>query len=259
MPALGPALVLALVAGAPCEDARNQYEALSPERALDLAQSGLARDPARPLACVEIRALSLLVLGRREDARAAFAELFERDPNRRIDDPSLSPPLAALIEAEREAARPLTAEARATWASPELIRLDVALDGKPRGARAVRWQVLGGPGALAAAGTSPLVGRVASATVAVPETLDVGRLVLRGAVIDGAQGILHRFERDVILPPRPQTLAGREAEDETSWTWLLWTGLAVAAAAGAGVSIAVLAQPRPPGTDGTIGRVDVDR
>ncbi len=257
VPALGPALVLAWVAGAPCDDARNHYEALSPERALDVAQAALARDDTRPLPCLEIRALALLVMGRREDARAAFAELFERDPRRVIDDPSLSPPLAALIEAEREAARPLAAQVRVSWAAADALRLDVVLDGGLRGAKAVRWQVAGTPAALAAAGQAQLSGRVATATVAVGAELDVARLVVRGAVVGGAQQLIHRFDHETLLGPRP--IARGDGDDGgLGWGWLLVGGLVVGAAA-AGVSIAVLAQPELPDTGGTIGRVDVDR
>lgn len=257
MPALAPALVLAWVAAAPCDDARNHYEALSPERALDVAQATLARDGERPLECLEIRALALLVMGRREDARAAFAELFERDPARIIDDPSLSPPLAALIEAEREAARPLAAQVRVSWASSAALRLDVVLDGGLRGARAIRWQVAGGPGALAAAGQAELVGRVATATVAVGAELDVARLGVRGAVVGGGQQLLHRFEHETLLGPRPLP-RDDDGDEGLGWGWLVIGGL-IAGAAAASVSIAVLAQPERPDTGGTIGRVDVDR
>lgn len=254
MLSVAPALALALAA-VPCDDARHQYEALAPEAALELAEAALARDAGRPLECLEIRALSLLVMGRREEARAAFGELFERDPTRTIDDPSLSPPLAALIAAARESARPLIATVRAAWGSALALRVETSLEGGLRGARAVRWRIAGTPGALAAAGTTGLVARVATTTLAVGLGLDVATVEVRGVVVDESGEILHRFERAVLLGPRPAPVAEIDREPGLAWWW--WATLAAGVVAAATVSAVVLAQPELPGTAGTIGRVDV--
>lgn len=102
-------LVLALAAPlpTPCAVARAEYEGLSLDAALDHAELGLEQDPTRPLECLEVKGLALLVLGRTEEAMAVLAEIFRRDPDHSIVEPSLSPAqLDSIALAQRRAIPP---------------------------------------------------------------------------------------------------------------------------------------------------------
>jgi len=251
---MAPGLFLAWMAGAPCEDARRLHEALSPERALEMADHTLGLDRSRPLECLEVRALALLVLGRGEDARGVFAELFSRDPDRHIDDPSLSPQMWLLIEAARDASRPLLAQVSARWLNPARLRLDIGLDGALRGARAVRWRAVGG--GLAFDGVSPLIGRSATATIAVGTEVALDALGVSGSVVAAGGAMISQLSADVLLGARPLPVIAVDEDDGVRW-WL-WGGLLVVVAAAATTASAVaLSSPEPPDTNGTIGRVDL--
>ncbi|MFO0726715.1 MAG: hypothetical protein U1E65_23205 [Myxococcota bacterium] len=237
-------------APSPCAEARALYESLSIEAAVESASKELSRNPDRPLACLEVRGLGLLVQGRMEEARPAFAELFSREPDYPVKDASLSPSMLDLITRVREESRPLTAVARARWMLRSSLRLDVLLEGGLRHADRVRWAVETGPEQLRDAGTMPLVGRAATATVAIPASADIVRARVLGDVLDPSGRALAHFDDQLLLPPRPE-----EVESSSGVPlWPIFAG-AGALAVGATVVIIMLAQPHLPDTKGTLGRV----
>lgn len=242
-------LVLAAPA-APCGEARALYESLSLEAAVEAATTELRRGPDRPLACLEVRGLGLLVLGRLEEARPAFSELFARDPDYAIQDPSLSPSMLGVIVGIREEARPLVATGRARWLVRESLRLDVQLVGGLRRAERVRYEAETSPDLQREAGFMPLVGRAATATVAVPPDATIDALRLRAEVLDAEGKVVASFEDRLVLGLRPEA-----AEASASPVlWPIFAGAGVVAVA-ATVVIIVLSQPRLPDPKGTLGRV----
>lgn len=263
MPAVGPilALLAALASAAPaapvdCARARADYDGLALEDALLHADDVLGRDPERPLPCLEVKALSLLVLGRLDEARATFRELFARDPERTIFDPGLSPAQRGTVEEAREHARPLAASVQARWLGPDALRLDVALSGGLRGASRVRWRAELLPGGGAPSGEVVLVGRVATATASVG-ALEVAHVALAGEVLGAGAEVLLSFSSDLLLSERPLRPEPPIVE-RGGPPWYLWAGLAAAAAIGGGVAIALLAAPKLPDASGTAGRGALD-
>lgn len=235
---------------APCGEARALYESLSLEAAVEAATAGLRRGPDRPLACLEVRGLGLLVLGRLEEARPAFAELFARDPAYPIQDPSLSPSMLGVIVGIREEARPLVASARARWLVRESLRLDVQLEGGLRRADRVRYATETAPDAQRGSGVMPLVGRAATATVAVPPEATIDSLRFSGEVLDVDGKTLASFDDRLILGLRPEAVEA----PSSPVPWPVFAGAGVVAVA-ATVVIIVLSQPRLPDAKGTLGRV----
>jgi hypothetical protein len=125
--------------GGACAHARAEYEELSFEEALQSAERELASDPDRPLACLEVKALVLIVLNRLDEGREVLKELFARQPDIPLEDPSLSPAQRENIESLRENLRPMSAKAKARWVSHDALRVDVLLSGGLRDAARVRY------------------------------------------------------------------------------------------------------------------------
>lgn len=237
----------------PCAPARADWEALSFEEALAGASLVLERDPSRPLECLEVKALAAIVLGRGEVARIALGELFERAPDHPVHDPSLSPAQRADIEVIRESVRPLHATVRPRWLIHDALRVDVALQGGLRDASRVRLRVQLGPSEQPA--MVELDGRVATATVSVPASLDEARVRVTGQVLTALERVVHQFETELLLPPRPPP-PEVVVVDGGGLPWFVWTGLGLVAA-GASAVIVVLAQPDLPDASRTAGRVEV--
>lgn len=234
-----------------CAAARAQYEALSVESALATAEERLKAGAERPLPCVEVSALSLLVSGRLEEARARLTELFEREPSRAILDPSLPPALRRTIEQIREEVRPLESRLSARWLIHESLRLDVALDGGLRDAQLVRYTGTFGPEEIQVSGELPLVGRGATGTIAVAADTDARTLRIRGQVVGKSGRVLHQLSAELLLPERPASKDKVIVEGGTPW----WIWVVVGAVTiGAAVSVAVIAQPSLPDAKGTFGR-----
>jgi hypothetical protein len=259
---LAPVLALfflSLLSGAeePCKDARNAYEALSLEDALARVDRELADATPKPIACLEVKALSLIVLGRLDEARAVLVEIFSRDPDDALVDPSLSPAQRATIDGIRESLQPLKASVRARWLVRESIRIDVMLQGGLRGANRVRINVETEPDQRQpSAAEIPLVGSVATATVSVPSAVEVSRIRVAGSVFASADGLLD-FSSELLLDQRPEPPKTPEPEPILP-TWLLWSGIG-AAAIGALLAVVFIAQPKPPNASGTLGELNVNR
>lgn len=248
-------VALVLVGQTPdgCAAARAQYEALDVEAALNAAQAVVENDPARPLACLEVEALALLVLGRREEARAVLTEMFERDPRRPIEDKSLAPSVQRFIEEIREQLLPLRARVAARWIVHESLRLDVALDGGLRGADEVRYDAHFGPEGGFTSGRIQLAGRAATATVTVP-SMDVRTVRVDGRVVDRLGREVHQFSSELLLPTRPNA-KGVVVEVDSGPAWWVWA-LVGTAVVGSAVAVAFVAQPDLPSADGTLGRAE---
>jgi hypothetical protein len=256
---------LALAVGAPpapsdavpkaCKDARTAYESLSLERAVEMADSGLKGD--RPaLACYEVKALALLVLGQMDGARATLEALFSRDPDYKIEDPSLSPALKDAIQQVRENTRSLTAQVRARWVIRESLRLDVLLEGGLRDATKIRYAAETTPSPGRHSGEIRLFGRVATATIAVLTPDDVSKVKISGTVLNDADRVIAQFTRELPIPDRPLAPEPEkvivEVEGGGGIGWPVWLAIGIGAV-GAGVAIAILAQPHLPNTSGTVG------
>lgn len=252
-----PLALLLLAQPGPCSGARGQYEALALEEALLAASQILEKDASRPLECLEVKALVHLVLNQPDDAKSALSELFERAPDHRVDDPSLSPAMRETIEAVRASVRPLAVRASARWLIHEAVRLDLLLEGGLRDATRVRWETEVLPGAERKVGEVRLAGRAATATVAVASDAEASQLRLTGQVLNDVGHVLHQFSSELLLAPRPASTE-RVVEVETAPTlWPIWLAVGVAVVAG-GVAIGFLAQPDlPDGPDESVGRTKV--
>jgi hypothetical protein len=262
LPIIALAWLAQVPGGAPadtCDAARHHYEGLALEDALLTAERGLAEAPGAPR-CLEIQALVLLALGRTEAARAALATLFEVAPEHAVEDPSLAPSTRALIEAVRAEVRPLSAVVAARWVVATALRVDVALEGGLRGAKRVRFRGEVTPGPHALSGEVPLVGSAGTATVAVPAGVEAQTLTLRGEALDAVGRVVLPFSSQLLLPPRPApdvvVVAPPPAEAEGGIPWWVWVVVGAAVVAGAGTAV-VVAQPRLPSADGTLGRVEL--
>jgi hypothetical protein len=242
-----------LVAVPDCAEARNHYESLDLERAVEIAEAALDRGKERPLLCLEVRGLGLLVLGRPDEARESFVELFTKDPSYPIRDPSLSPSMTESIEAIRESVTPMSVSVRARWLVHESMRLDLFVEGGLRGARRVRYRTVTAPSEERYEGVIDLLGRSATATIAVTPGIDVARLSVSGSVLDARGRPLHEISSEILLSERPPP---NEVLVESGGVgWPVWLG-AGAAAIAATVAIVILAQPDLP-SPGPQGRVKV--
>lgn len=241
-----------------CAEARASYESLSLERAVEVADVALAKDPGN-LACLEIKGLSLLVLGQMDRAHAVLDDLFLRSPDYPIKDPSLSPALKEAIDGVRENARTLSAVIHARWLIRDALRIDVVLEGGLRDAAKVRYRAQTKPAPLSQTGLVDILGRVASATIAVGTASDVRAVRVSGSILNpGGRAVTH-FETELQVPNRPK---GPDPErvivevDRGGFNWPVWVGVGLAAI-GAAVVIGILAQPRLPDTAGTVGRAEI--
>jgi hypothetical protein len=250
-------LSLAMIAGiAPCDAARAHYQALSLEAALTAAEAELQANRDRPLECLEVAALALIVEGRHEDAKARFTELFEREPDRVIEDPALPPAVRANIERIREDVRPMSARSSVRWLVHESLRLDVVLSGGLRDATSVRYTTRLGAAGPEMKAELPLVGRVATGTIAVGPDVDSRLLALSGQVIGRSGRVLHQFSSEMLLVGRPAAKTAVVVEDGIPWwTWVVVGGIAIGSAA----AVLVIAQPSAPDPErGALGRGSVD-
>jgi hypothetical protein len=242
--------LLATASGA-CEGARSEYEALSLELALEKADAELSFSRERSIECLEVKALSLMLLGRSDEARVTLAELFSREIEHVISDRALAPAQRAAIEEARENVRPMRAAVKARWLVHDLLRLDVVLSGGLRDAAHVRYELELRPANRRSSGVVSFVGRVATATAAIPAGLEVSTLVVSGRVIDRHERTLHAFDNESLLPPRPPP-PERVASDDGGPPWFVWAGIG-AGVIGASVAIALLAQPGKPPCGMTAG------
>lgn len=238
-----------------CEAARAEYESLSLESALEKAELELGANLDRPVECLEVKALALMVLGRSDEARSAFQDLFARDIDHVVSDRSLSPAQQQQIEEVREGVRPIRTSVKARWLVHDLLRLDVIVGGGLRGASGVRYELELRPEGAKQSGMVSLVGRIATATAAIPADANVATLVMSGRVIDAKDRTLHAFDTESILPPRPPP-PERVGGDEGGIPWFVWAGIGASMIGGA-VAIAILAQPGHPDFGKSAGGVEV--
>lgn len=210
----------------------------------------------RLLECIEVKALSLLILGRLDEARVSLTELFERSPDYAIRDPSLTPAQRENIETLRETVRPLSARVGARWLTRESIRVDVVLEGGMRDAARLRFLLATAPEIVETAIELPLLGRSSTATVAIATDHEVASVRISGRVTSAVDRLLHQFTSDILLANRPASLDPSEAGSDAS-SWLLWAGLGTGAVVAA-VAIGLLARPGLPDASGTLGRLPVD-
>jgi len=245
------ALLLASAPAGACESARAEYDTLSLEAALEQADAVLARNSDHPLDCLEVKALSLILLGRNDEARATLTELFRRDVAYLIRDRSLAPAQQQLIEQARESARPMLATVNARWLSPEMLRFDVALAGDLQDASDLRYTVLF-PNTTSTRGVVPLAGREAVVTAQIPRELALASVSISAQVIDPKERVIYAFENELIVPARPLAADSNDG----GIPWLVWVGIGAGVVA-ASVAIAFLAQPSAP--CGGVGCEDVSR
>lgn len=235
--------------GGACEAARADYEALSLESALEKSDAVLSLSRDRPTECLEVKALSLLLLGRSDESRGVLQELFSREIEHVVADSALAPAQRTVIEEARESVRPMRATVKARWLVHDLLRLDVVLSGGLRDATDVRYE-LELPGAIRSEGTVSFVGRVATATASIPAGIEVATLSLSGRVLDRRQRTLHAFDNEMLLPARPPAV--RAEVEDGGVPWIVWVGIG-AGVIGASVAIALLAQPGGPACAMTAG------
>ena len=250
-------LVLTAVAAPSCEEARAQYQALALEEALAIATSVLDADQARPLPCLEVKALVHLILNQDEDAKAALVEIFERSPDHAVDDPSLSPATREAIEGIRESVRPLEAKVSAAWIFRESLRMDVVLQGGLRNAARVRYRTEAMPAGEAREGEVLLLGRAATATVAVSADAQADLLRINGQVLDGVGRVLHQFSSEMLLPLRPQANTQIVEVESGGVHWAVWVGIVAAVVVGAGITIGLTVPPDKPNCTGTAGCIEL--
>ncbi len=246
----------------PCESARTLYKDLS----FDKAQNEIDRwlkTPERPLDCLEVLGLMKLVSEQQEAATAAFTELFERAPDYTVQEASLTPTQEGLIARIKAQAQPLQVSVRARWLYHEAVRLSVQLKGGLRGAHKIRFRTQRIPEEVSlSAGEMSLIGRVGSATVAVPARVPMQRMRMSGQVLDRLGRSVHPFSAELLLVERPAPVQGAvviKTQERSSMPWYLWVviGVASAGAIAAGVTAGVLAQPDLPNPEG-VGRTTVD-
>lgn len=253
-----PALLWSSVGAVDCAEARHQYGAMEPERAIETVEAVLAGDATRPLPCLEVKALALLVVGQLGSAKRTLQELFSRDAGYQIVDPSLSPAMRDTIEQIRQTAAAMSAQVRARWLIHDSLRVDVVLQGGLRGAERVRYSTFSTPGEERSNGEMDLVGRTASATVAVLTPGEVTSIAISGVVLAAGERVVHEFSSKIPLVGRPAPPAPREVVVEVGdgIPWPVWLGVGLGVV-GAAVAIGVLAQPSLPDTEGTVGRVEI--
>ena len=248
-----------------CASAKKLYESLEVEKALTSVDQTLQTATDRPLPCLEIKALCELVMGSPQGA-TTLEELFTRDPEYRIEDPSLSPAMRDAIERARGKVDVISVRPFARWLSNGRLRLDVRLTGKS--AARVRYSAATAPAGERFRGEIPIVGDTATATVTVIDPRPVDQLNLSGVVLDPSGAVRHEFGSLLTPPPRPPpALASQsrltepappEAESESS-LWWLWASIGAATVAGAATAAVLLTRPGLPDTAGTVGRMEIGR
>ena len=198
--------------------------------------------------------------GGRKKPGGAWYELFSRDPERRVGDPSLSPATRAIIESIRDGARPLSADVKVRWLSYASLRVDILLQGGLRNATHVAWTSETRPHLEVRRGTVALAGRAATATVAV-EVPRVDRMSLVAEAREDTGRRVLSFTRDLVLPrrpaaPEPELRVVEVPAGGTSWWW--WVALGAVVVGGALTAWAV-ASPGDPDLGDGVGGFEVPR
>ena len=241
--------MLAVVAASSgCDAAKAHYEALAFDAALDALQG-----ERRSATCLEVKALVLLALDRRSEARTALKSLFAQWPAHPIDMRPLAPADRSLIRRIQRAYAPMTVRLEAGWLVHTAVRLQVQVTGGLRDARRVRFDAT--IGSTVSTGTAPLVGRVATTTVSVPmepSTESQPTLILRVQVLGEGGRTVYGSEFRQTLPARPAP-PPVETAAVPWWVWAVGAAVVVSAA----VTTVVLVQPSDPDVSGTLGGREV--
>lgn len=239
----------------PCVDAQNHYKNLDIEKAVAIAAGASATSAnALPL-CLEVQALSHIVMGQVDRAIATLKTLFRYDPNYLIDDPTLSPSMRDVIASARSASAALKEQLSAAWISHHAIRLEIAFEGAlPKKSR-VRYTARFPQSGETQRAAVNLVGSVATATIVVLGEEELHTLEVNG-IVRTSQGLtIHEFVKSVPLDFRPKLPVVRTEAWHQSW-WF-WTSVALAVVGGSTAATVYAVDKRTHDTSGTLGRMEI--
>jgi len=238
----------------PCVDAQNHYKNLDVEKAVALS-AGASAASAKPLPlCLEVQALSHIVMGQVDRARSTLKILFKHDPNYLIDDPTLSPSMRDVIASARSEAAGLKEKLSARWQSHDALVVKIAFEGSLQQSNQVRYTARFPQNGETQRGAVKLHGSVATATITVLGNDELHSLELNGVVRTSQGMAIHEFVKTVALDFRP-----KPPLPPTPWhqSWWFWTGVAVAVVGGSLGSVYAV-DKRTHDTGGTLGRMEIE-
>ena len=242
----------------PCVQAWNHYKNLDVEKALELAQQKSTESNPPPSLCLQVQALSHIILGQTERAGAILKQLFDAYPEHVIDDPSLSPSMRDIVNNARVASLGIKAKTSARWLDSASLKLDFTIDGRVSESQTLRYDARFPQSGDLVRGELALKSRVNTATVPVISGADISLLAINGLIRTKDGVVIHQFADQVLLDKRPEPLTVSVKPSGPAWyrSWWLWTAVTTIAV-GAGVGSYYAIEARNPDCPGGLGCIEV--
>ena len=242
----------------PCTQAWNHYKNLDIEKALALASQEAQQSEAKPSLCLQVQALSYMVLGQTQRARQALRQLFDAYPEHSIDDPSLSPSMRDIVNNARMASLKIKAQASAQWIDSASLRLDFRVEGRVSATQTLRYDARFPQSGDLVRGELALKNRVNTATVPVISGADLSSVEINGLIRMNDGAVIHQFTDRLQLDKRPKPASLPKMASGPAWykSWWLWTAVTTLAV-GVGVGSYYAIEARDPTCPGGLGCFEV--
>ena len=245
-------------AAQPCVQAWNHYKNLDVEKALELAEQKTAGAELPPSLCLQVQALSHMVLGQTERAGGILRRLFDIYPEHVIDDPSLSPSMADMVNNARVASLGIKANAGARWIDSASLQLKFMIEGRVSETQTLRYDARFPQSGDLVRGELFLKDRVNTATVPVISGADISSVEINGLIRTKDGAVIHQFTERLLLEKRPKPIQLSLKKNNQPWykSWWLWTAV-TSVAVGAGVASFYAIEARNPDCPGGLGCFEV--
>jgi hypothetical protein len=245
----------------PCVQAQNYYQNLDVDKAVATAAAALALSDQPLVLCLEVQALSHIVMGQLERGRALLRRLFTFDQDYVIDDPSLSPSMQDVINSTRMESTNLSQKIATRWLSHDALAVNIRFSEGSRPSHRVRYSTRIPTTGDTQRGEMGVVDGVSTATISVLGPQAVSLLEISGVVRTKKAAVIHEFTQTLQLGPRPapiKRLAAATVEPQASWlkSWWFWTGLGIVAV-GSGLGSYLLIDGRNPECPGGLGCLEI--
>jgi len=245
-------------AAEPCVEAWNHYKNLDIEKALKLAVENTSQSESPPSLCLQVQALSHMILGQSERAGEVLRRLFDLYPEHVIDDPSLSPSMADMVNNARVASLGIKANAGARWIDAASLQLKFLIEGRVSDTQTLRYDARFPQSGDLVRGELFLKGRVNTATVPVISGADISSVEINGLIRTKDGAVIHQFTERLLLEKRPKPIQLSLRKNNRPWykSWWVWTAVTTVAV-GAGVASYYAIDARNPDCPGGLGCFEV--
>ena len=243
-----------------CVEAQNYYQNLDVEKAISTAAAAIALTEEPLPLCLEIQALSHIVMGQSTRGRTLLRRLFKHAPDYVIDDPSLSPSMRDVITTVRKETLNISSVITARWVSSDNLELRIEFTGRILPSHTVRYTARFPESGDVQRGEVKTVSKTATTTIVMLSAQAVNTLEINGLVRTSQGASVYQFSQSLKLGERPAPSVRKVAtpEGKSDWhkKWWLWTSVGVLALAG-GLGSYFAIEARNPDCPGGLGCFEV--